>query len=807
MFKTKAILMSLITLFACLAVCSGYDWHTFNDADLNDHKWSTPGNWDIGVPHPTDPNAVALIDCDTSNTGNYCLIDDTQDESVYFCYVGYYTDAGMLMTGGNFSCVDFRLSGVGPQTTDSYFEMTGGTATMDRATLSYGGYVSDVYCYLRGGVFEVTTAFVINSRQGRSGHLEIERDATFIVNGDVQTLLNGYIGSGFITHPYGSRGRWLIDYNETNVGKTTLRSFFDPNEAYAPSPGIGTTIFEQSALLDWTPGDSAVSHELYFGTDEVAVGQADNTDITGIYKGTHDPGTYTASGLNLGGTYYWRVDEVDSNGYRTPGRVWQFSVAAFEVIDDMESYTTEDIASTWVNSGGAGVDVSTFRNTGAQSMQVAYNSAPGAVTQTLSAPENWTDNSAESVSIFVHGNLNNDGNDLTIYFEIGDSSVSAKQYYNGGIEELRRDNWEGWLRWDIDLGPFADAGVDLTSVQSFAIGYEYDGTEVGSGLLYFDNIRLYASRCIGTYSKLRGDIAGGDCEVDGHDFAVLGTYWQETGEEIYASAPDNTNLLVWYEFDETSGYTANDSSGNGYHGQASDFLSHWDPAGAINGCISFDGEFSVTVPPAVFTTVSEEVTFSLWVNGDLEAQPENNGSVFHGGAWSSRRVFQAYCPYFAAPSAMIYFRAGQDGTTASYDNLTWTGTRTSDWAGQWNHYAFVKDLSDEDGVARMSIYQNGVLVATSGGKNKSIDIDVDNEFFSIGSTNTNQLSYIGKVDDFRIYDRALTQQEIVSLAGQTFVYQPSRLGRIADVNGDNIVDINDLIDMANGWLQDASWPY
>lgn len=807
MFKAKTALMCLITLFACLAVCSGYDYHTFNDADATDHKWSTPGNWDIGVPHPTDPNAVALIDCDTSNTGNYCLIDDTQDESVQFCYVGYYTDAGMLMTGGNFNCVEFRLSGVGPQTTDSYFEMTGGTATVDRATLSFGNYVSDVYCYLRGGVFEVTTAFGINSRQGRSGHLEIERDATFIVNGDVVTLLNGYIGSGFITHPYGSRGRWLIDYNQTNAGKTTLRSFFDPNEAYAPSPGIGATIIQQSVLLGWTAGDSAVSHELYFGTDEAAVAQADNTDITGIYKGTHGPGTYTASGLELGETYYWRVDEVDSNGYRTAGRLWQFSVAAFEVIDNMESYTTGDIASAWVNSGGASVDVSTFRYRDAQSMQVEYTSAPGAVTRTLPAPENWTDNSAESISLFVHGSLNNDGNDLTLYFEIGDSSVSAKQYYIGGIEELRRDSWEGWLRWDVDLGPFADAGVDLTKVESFAIGYEYDGTEVGSGLLYFDEIRLYAGRCIGAYSKPRGDIAMGDCEVDGNDFVVLGTYWGDSGEEIYASAPDDANLLVWYKFDESSGFTASDSSVNGYHGFTSDFSAHWDSQGAMGGCISFDGLFSVTVPPAVFTTVSEEVTFSLWVNGDIVAQPENNGSVFQGGNWPTRRVYQAYCPFYSAPDAMIYFRAGQNGTTASYDNLFWSGTRTSDWAGQWNHYAFVKDLSDDDGIARMSIYQNGVLVTTSGGKTKSIDLDVSSEFFSIGSNTNGTLPYIGKVDDFRIYNKALSQEEIVSLAGKSSVFQPLGLGKVADVNDDNYINLQDLVDMANGWLQDASWPY
>jgi hypothetical protein len=53
-----------------------------------------------------------------------------------------------------------------------------------------------------------------------------------------------------------------------------------------------------------------------------------------------------------------------------------------------------------------------------------------------------------------------------------------------------------WTQWNIDLsalGGFADQGVNLTNVDKMAIGFG-DGNNsqpAGSGLVYFDDIRLY----------------------------------------------------------------------------------------------------------------------------------------------------------------------------------------------------------------------------------------------------------------------------------------------------------------------------
>jgi len=51
-----------------------------------------------------------------------------------------------------------------------------------------------------------------------------------------------------------------------------------------------------------------------------------------------------------------------------------------------------------------------------------------------------------------------------------------------------------WTEWKIDLQAFADQGVDLANITSITIGLGNRANPVagGAGMLYFDDIRLYA---------------------------------------------------------------------------------------------------------------------------------------------------------------------------------------------------------------------------------------------------------------------------------------------------------------------------
>ena len=52
---------------------------------------------------------------------------------------------------------------------------------------------------------------------------------------------------------------------------------------------------------------------------------------------------------------------------------------------------------------------------------------------------------------------------------------------------------EEWTEWKIDLQVFADQGVNLASVDSITLGLGNRSNPVagGSGIMYFDDIRLY----------------------------------------------------------------------------------------------------------------------------------------------------------------------------------------------------------------------------------------------------------------------------------------------------------------------------
>jgi len=79
-----------------------------------------------------------------------------------------------------------------------------------------------------------------------------------------------------------------------------------------------------SIILLWSPAiaSNAVSHDVYFGTNQTAV--IDATHAAAEFKGNQVVTNYTVTGLNSMLTYYWRIDEIDSLGNVTPGAVWMF---------------------------------------------------------------------------------------------------------------------------------------------------------------------------------------------------------------------------------------------------------------------------------------------------------------------------------------------------------------------------------------------------------------------------------------------------------------------------------------------------
>ena len=97
--------------------------------------------------------------------------------------------------------------------------------------------------------------------------------------------------------------------------------------AWNPQPFDKAKYISQIATLNWSSGDTAVSHDVYLGTDYDQVLNATDPDVL-PGRGNRLQNSYTTESLVRGQTYYWRIDEVDGGG-TDKGPVWQFTTSAF----------------------------------------------------------------------------------------------------------------------------------------------------------------------------------------------------------------------------------------------------------------------------------------------------------------------------------------------------------------------------------------------------------------------------------------------------------------------------------------------
>ena len=216
----------------------------------------------------------------------------------------------------------------------------------------------------------------------------------------------------------------------------------DPMRSWSPSPANGSSPdVEHLASLSWSAGELAAEHDVYLGTDKDAVAFADAADTTGIYRGRQNlaNSSYTPpETLDWGtGPYYWKINEFNTDGTISEGRIWSFSVADFILVEDFEAYDAGDnqIWYAWKDGLGYGLpdvppyyagngtgaaigDDSTSSyteqsiiNSGAQSMPFWYNNSQqgyayySQAEMALVAPRDFTKHGTELLSVQFRGYL------------------------------------------------------------------------------------------------------------------------------------------------------------------------------------------------------------------------------------------------------------------------------------------------------------------------------------------------------------------------------------------------------------------
>jgi len=193
-------------------------------------------------------------------------------------------------------------------------------------------------------------------------------------------------------------------------------------------------------------------------------------------------------------------------------------------------------------------------------------------------------------------------------------------------------------------------------------------------------------------------------------------------------------VAEWH-FDEGTGSSASDSSGNSNTGTLTGSPAWVD--GKIGKSLQFDGlNTYVSVADSNILDLTTGISVEAWVKC---------GDISQDG--STRRVLDKGA-YLIGASDKAYFKIFKGGIASSVEK-TWTSADVN----VWHHL-----VGTYDG-ATLKLYQDGVLVnqtATTG------SIDTNTTTLNIGRQPSGAGRFSGIIDEVKIYNRALTDAEVLS---------------------------------------------
>jgi len=125
---------------------------------------------------------------------------------------------------------------------------------------------------------------------------------------------------------------WRVDANySSETAKGFVWSFTVNRQktlASSPSPSDFAEGLGSEVLLSWEPGEGAVMHDVYFGTDREAVRKADTSSAE--YKARVSNPSYLRELLFTQDTRcFWRIDEINADNKVAKGRIWDFTVSEY----------------------------------------------------------------------------------------------------------------------------------------------------------------------------------------------------------------------------------------------------------------------------------------------------------------------------------------------------------------------------------------------------------------------------------------------------------------------------------------------
>jgi hypothetical protein len=243
-----------------------------------------------------------------------------------------------------------------------------------------------------------------------------------------------------------------------------------------------------------------------------------------------------------------------------------------------------------------------------------------------------------------------------------------------------------------------------------------------------------------------------------YSFNLLGKTLTYTNEITITTYDLSNGLIAYYPFNGN----ANDESGNLLNGNVNGAVLSTDRYGKSNSAYSFTTNQDITIPNTTnFNTYP--LTVSLWYNAKnlADGEASNLFSKYIPAAWNGFQIVLADNRNVSNNGVIIndgfgvqswYLKNINNKVIGYYGESSFLQKNIS--KDTWYHYVFVLDNSGG------KIYVNGQL------------IDTHNWTGPYGACSNNYLWKIGgfyntwfngKIDDVAIWNRALSQNEIISL--------------------------------------------
>ncbi|GEL95829.1 immunoglobulin-like domain-containing protein [Cellulomonas composti] len=231
-----------------------------------------------------------------------------------------------------------------------------------------------------------------------------------------------------------------------------------------------------------------------------------------------------------------------------------------------------------------------------------------------------------------------------------------------------------------------------------------------------------------------------------------------------ATAAVDQGLVGHWQLDETSGSVAVDSSGNGRDGTVSGTAA-WNAGDGFTFTGGSAGSGNAVALPNGLLTGLDDITidYDVWVDSDLSGfyfifslgnAPGSNGEYIFMNGWDWEQRMRAAITA-AGSGELNTIRPGAIATN------------------QWRHITYTIDGGTTAAPGSAVLYEDGVEVARNDAITvKPSQITNGGTFNILGrSPWSGDSSFKGKIRDFRIYDRTLTESERTELAAD--VAQPA----------------------------------